>query len=74
MPLTTRQLDGDALTGAGSTRPGREARVDPDEVRRLRPGQCFAIGAGLALKLQVARLPASPPAQAGEAAAVAVES
>ncbi len=52
--LTTRQLDGDGLTGRASTRAGREPRVDPDEVRRLKPGQCFAIGSGLALKLQIA--------------------
>ena len=58
--LTSRQLDGDAPTGLGSTRPGHERRIDPDEVRRLKPGQCFAIGSGLALKLQIspaARLP-----------------
>jgi Helicase HerA, central domain len=58
--LTSRQLDGDAPTGIGSTRPDREQRIDPDEVRRLRPGQCFAIGSGLALKLQVAPTPRLP--------------
>jgi hypothetical protein len=57
VPLTTLQLEGDVPTGAASTRPGRELRVDPDEVRRLRPGQCFAIGSGLAQKLQIAPLP-----------------
>ncbi len=51
---TTLQLEGDEPTGRGTSRPGRERRVDPDEVRRLAPGQCFAIGSGRALKLQVA--------------------
>ncbi len=60
---TTRQLEGDAPTGRSSTRPGREQRVDADEVRRLKPGQCFAISSGLALKLQVA--PVVQPAAAG---------
>jgi len=58
--LTSRQLEDDAPTGIGSTRPDREPRIDPDEVRRLRPGQCFAIGSGLALKLQIARVPQLP--------------
>jgi hypothetical protein len=56
---TTRQIERDRFTGFGSSRLDREPRVDPDEVRRLRPGQCFAIGAGLALKLQIAPIPRS---------------
>ncbi len=57
-PLTTRQLDGDTFTGLGSARVEHEYRVDPNEVRRLEPGQCFAIGSGRALKLQIAATPA----------------
>ena len=58
--FTTRQLDDDAFTGLGSTRVEHEYRVDPNAVRRLAVGQCFAIGSGLAMKLQVAA--AKPPA------------
>jgi Helicase HerA, central domain len=57
--FTTRQLEGDAFTGLGSTRIEDEYRVDPNEVRRLRPGQCFAIGSGLAMKLQVVPAPST---------------
>jgi Cdc6-like AAA superfamily ATPase len=57
--LTTRQLQGDAFTGLGSTRVERESRVDPDDVRRLAVGQCFAIGSGLAMKLQIAPAPST---------------
>jgi len=42
----TQQLDGDRYTGRGSTRAEHEYRVDPNDVRRLRPGQCYAIGSG----------------------------
>ena len=59
---TTRQLEGDDLTGLGSTRVERESRLDPDAVRRLHPGQCFAIGSGLVMKLQVTPTPAVDPA------------
>jgi hypothetical protein len=58
VPFTTRQLDGDAFTGLGSTRVEDEYRADPNDVRRLMPGQCFAIGSGLAMKLQI--VPAPP--------------
>jgi hypothetical protein len=54
VPFTTRQLEGDAFTGLGSARVEHEYRVDPNEVRRLEVGQCFAIGSGLAMKLQIA--------------------
>jgi len=57
VPFTTRQLDGDAFTGLGSTRVEDEYRADPNDVRRLAPGQCFAIGSGLAMKLQIAPAP-----------------
>jgi Cdc6-like AAA superfamily ATPase len=52
--FTTRPLEGDAFTGLGSTRVEHEYRVDPNDVRRLAVGQCFAIGSGLAMKLQIA--------------------
>ena len=54
---TSRQLDGDDFTGRGSTRVEDEFRVDPNEVRRLKAGQCFAIGSGQAMKLQIAGAP-----------------
>ncbi len=57
---TTHQLRNQTPTGAASMRSGRTLRVDPDEVRRLRVGQCFVIGSGRALKLQVARAPGLP--------------
>jgi hypothetical protein len=65
--FTTRQLEGDAFTGRGSTRVEDEYRADPNEVRRLKPGQCFAIGSGLAMKLQI--VPAAPTASLRDAAA-----
>ena len=46
VPFMTQQLDGDRYTGRGSTRAEHEYRVDPNDVRRLRPGQCYAIGSG----------------------------
>jgi hypothetical protein len=57
--FTTRQLEGDAFTGLGSTRVEHEYRVDPNDVRRLAVGQCFAIGSGLAMKLQIAPAPST---------------
>jgi hypothetical protein len=60
--FTTRQLQGDAYTGLGSIRVEDEYRADPNAVRRLKPGQCFAIGSGLAMKLQVAAPPKRPKA------------
>jgi hypothetical protein len=57
--FTTRQLEADAFTGLGSTRIEDEYRADPNEVRRLKPGQCFAIGSGLAMKLQIVPAPST---------------
>ena len=51
------QLDNDTVTGLGSARLQHAYRVDLDEVRRLKVGQCFAIGSGLAMKLQIAAAP-----------------
>lgn len=59
VPFTTRQLEGDAFTGLGSTRVEHEYRVDPNDVRRLGVGQCFAIGSGLAMKIQIAPAPST---------------
>lgn len=51
------QLEEGAATGLGSARLQHAYRVDLDDVRRLKPGQCFAIGSGLAMKLQIAAAP-----------------
>ena len=48
-------------TDVGSTRTQHQLRVDPNEVRRLAPGMCIAIGNGRGEKLQIA-----PPPQAGD--------
>ena len=48
-------------TDIGSTRTQHQWRVDPNEVRRLSPGMCVAIGNGRAEKLLVA-----PPPHAGD--------
>ena len=60
-----------------SARPASNAsyRVDPSEVRRLAVGQCFAIGSGLAMKLQIAAAPSGKgePTRAAGAAAQAAE-
>ena len=66
--FTTRQLEGDAYTGLGSTRVEHQFSVDPNEVRRLRVGQCFAIGSGLAMKLQIAPAPSTASLNAAAAA------
>ena len=57
--FTTRQLEGDAFTGLGSTRVEHEYRVDPERGAPARVGQCFAIGSGLAMKLQIAPAPST---------------
>lgn len=51
------QLERDANTGLASIRLQHQYRVDLDEVRRLRVGQCFAISPGLAMKLQIVPAP-----------------
>lgn len=51
-------------TDVGSTRSQHQLRVDPNEVRRLAPGMCIAIGNGRGKKLQVAPPPrADDPAE-----------
>jgi hypothetical protein len=49
------------LTDVGSSRTQHQLRVDPNEVRRLSPGMCIAIGNGRGEKLQIA-----PPPRAGD--------
>ena len=44
-------------TDVGSTRTQHQLRVDPNEVRRLAPGMCIAIGNGRGEKLQIAPTP-----------------
>jgi len=48
-------------TEVGSSRTQHQLRVDPNEVRRLSPGMCIAIGNGRGEKLQIA-----PPPRAGD--------
>jgi hypothetical protein len=45
-------------TDIGSSRQQHQLKADPNEVRRLLPGMCFALGSGKAQKLQVAAIPA----------------
>ena len=51
----TQQTDQDTPTGRGTIRTDQQYRADPNHVRRLHPGQCYAIGSGQAMKLQIAR-------------------
>jgi hypothetical protein len=44
-------------TDVGSTRTQHQLRVDPNEVRRLAPGMCIAIGNGRGEKLQITPTP-----------------
>jgi len=44
-------------TDVGSSRTQHQLRVDPNEVRRLSPGMCIAIGNGRGEKLQIAPPP-----------------
>jgi hypothetical protein len=57
-----------AATGSGSGRVQHVFKVDPNEVRGLRPGECFVIREGRSMRVQVARAPAIPSTAApGEA-------
>lgn len=49
-----------AATGSGSGRIQHVFKVDPNEVRGLRPGECFVIREGRAVRVQVAQAPAIP--------------
>ena len=44
-------------TDIGSSRQQHQLKADPNEVRRLPPGMCFALGSGKAQKLQIASMP-----------------
>jgi hypothetical protein len=56
---TSHQLEDGAATGLGSARLQHEYRVNPNDVRRLEVGQCYAISSGRATKLQIAPAPAT---------------
>jgi hypothetical protein len=47
-------------TGLGSGRSQHVFKVDPNDVRRLGPGECFVIRKGLAERVQVAQAPRGP--------------
>jgi hypothetical protein len=53
-----------AATGAGSGRIQHVFNVHPNDVRALRPGECFVIREGKAVRVQVARAPAVATAPA----------
>jgi Type IV secretion-system coupling protein DNA-binding domain len=44
-------------TDIGSSRQQHQLKADPNEVRRLQAGMCFALGSGKAQKLQIAAVP-----------------
>ena len=59
------QQDHERATGLGSSRTQHVFRVDPNEVRSLRSGECFVIRAGRAERIAVARVaPAAASAPA----------
>lgn len=47
-------------TGVGSGRSQHVYKVDPNDVRRLEPGECFLIRKGRAARIQIARAPEGP--------------
>jgi conjugal transfer pilus assembly protein TraD len=62
-------------TGAGSARLQHTFKVDPNQVRALRPGEAFIINRGLAMKARIHRAPqitqALPPIEAPASTAAA---
>jgi hypothetical protein len=46
-------------TDIGSSRQQHQLKADPNEVRRLQVGMCFALGSGKAQKLYVAAVPST---------------
>ncbi len=46
-------------TDIGSARQQHQLKADPNEVRRLQAGMCYALGSGKAQKLQVAAVPSA---------------
>ena len=58
-------------TDIGSSRQQHQLKADPNEVRRLQAGMCFALGTGKAQKLQIAAVPSpTPPSIFSPAASV----
>jgi hypothetical protein len=51
------QIDAGRFTGLGSVNQTHVYKVDPNDVRRLRVGQCYAIADGQATKLQIVPAP-----------------
>ncbi len=47
-------------TDIGSSRQQHQLKADPNEVRRLHSGMCYALGSGKAQKLYVAAVPVAP--------------
>jgi hypothetical protein len=47
-------------TDIGSSRQQHQLKADPNEVRRLQAGMCYALGSGKAQKLQIVAVPSSP--------------
>ena len=64
-----RQTD----AGLGSGRLQHAYRVNPQEVRRTETGQCYAIGSGMAMKLQIAPAPSPAASHDGSSAALTTE-
>jgi hypothetical protein len=46
-------------TDIGSSRQQHQLKADPNEVRRLQAGMCYALGSGKAQKLQIAAVPST---------------
>jgi hypothetical protein len=55
---TSVQHDQGRSLRLGSAREQHQHKVAPNDVRRLTPGMCFAIGSGRAQKIQVLLIPA----------------
>jgi hypothetical protein len=51
------QHEAGVSTDLGSSRQQHQLKADPNEVRRLRTGMCFALGNGKAQKLQIVAAP-----------------
>jgi len=54
------QHDHGRATGVGSGRSQHVFKVDPNDVRQLRPGECFVIRGGRAARVQIAPAPSGP--------------
>ncbi len=56
-PELSMHFEQGGATGAGSARVQHQFKVDPNQVRSLKPGQAYVIARGQAMKLQVERAP-----------------